>query len=79
MSEIGGPILLLGGLTGISLFLSLHTLALHKYSIMKLQEAFKAANREDRFEEFLLVADRLAITCSFLRLLANTGILLILF
>lgn len=78
MNEVGGSILLLGGLTLVSLFLSLNALALHQYSVLKLQEAFKAAGREQWFEEFLKDADRLTITCSFLRLLANAGILLIL-
>lgn len=78
MDEVGGSIVFLGVLAGISLFLSLNALALHGFSVMKLQEAFKAAGSEDRFEKFLLVADRLTITCSFLRLLANAGILLIL-
>ncbi len=79
MNEIAGPILLLGGLTLISLFLSLNMLALHQYSVMKLQESFKTAGREERFEAFLKGTNRLTITCSFLRLLVNAGILLVLF
>lgn len=76
MGDVAGSILLLGGLTLISLFLSLNMLALHNFSVLKLQETFKSAGREDRFEEFMRIHEQLTITCSFLRLLANAAILL---
>lgn len=78
MNETAGWILLLSGLTGASLFLSLNALALQNFSVLKLQEGFKAAGRENRFDEFLRLSERLALTCSFLRMLTNVAILLIL-
>lgn len=77
-SETVGLLLLLGGLTGVSLFLSLNTLAMQNFSILKLQDRFKAAGREERFDEFLKIVDRLTLTCSFLRMLTNASILLVL-
>ncbi len=76
MSETAGWILLLCGLTGASLFLSLNALALQNFSVLKLQEGFKAARREKHFDEFLRLNERLALTCSFLRMLVNVAILL---
>ncbi|HPY77103.1 MAG TPA: hemolysin family protein [Anaerohalosphaeraceae bacterium] len=78
MSDVTGSILLLSGLTLLSLFLSLNNQALQNFSMLKLQEAFRRAGREDRVEELLRIEDRLTIACSILRLLANAGILLIL-
>lgn len=76
MSETAGLLVLLGFLTGLSLFFSLNAQALHNFSILKLQDRFKAAGREERFDQFLKIADRLALTCSFLRMLTNASILL---
>lgn len=76
MSETAALILLLGCLTGLSLFFSLNTLALQNFSVLKLQERFKSAGREGQFDEFLKSADRLMFTCSFLRMLTNASILL---
>jgi len=78
VNETAGWILLLSGLTGASLFLSLNALALQNFSVLKLQERFRAAGRENRFDEFLRISERLALTCSFLRMLINVAILLIL-
>jgi putative hemolysin len=78
VNDVTGSILLLAGLTLISLFLSLNTQALHNFSILKLQEMFRRAGREDRFEEFLRITDRLTIACSILRMISNAGILLML-
>lgn len=76
MSDTAILLLLLGGLTGLSLFLSLNALALQNFSVLKIQDRFKAAGREERFDEFLKIADRLTLTCSFLRMLTNASILL---
>ncbi len=76
MDEVGSSVLLLSLLTLLSLFFSLNTLALRGFSRLKLQEAFKAAGREDRVEDFLHHAERLTLACSFFRLLSNAGILL---
>lgn len=76
MSDTAALLLMLGCLTGLSLFLSLNALALQNFSVLKLQDRFKAAGREERFDEFLKSADQLMFTCSFLRMLTNASILL---
>ena len=75
MDDVGWSVLALTALTGVSLFYALNNLALRSYSYVKLQDAFKAHNRESRLDRFVEKNEQMIITCSLLRLIANTGIL----
>jgi CBS domain containing-hemolysin-like protein len=79
MHEIGWLVLLICLLTGASLFFSLNNLALRTFSRVKLQEAFKAANKETLVDNFVENVEKLVLTCSLFTLLANIGILFALF
>jgi putative hemolysin len=72
-------VLLICLFTGVSLFFSLNNLALRTFSRLKLQEAFKAANKEVLVDNFVENVEKLILTCSLFTLLANIAILLLLF
>jgi len=78
VDEVGSSILLLCILTLTSLFFTLNSQSLRSFSRVKLQEAFKKAGREDRIETLIANAEKLAITCSSLRVFCNAGIIFIL-
>ena len=78
MEAIVWPILIIGSLAGLSLFFSLNNLAIRTFSRFKLQEAFAVAGKQNRIDEFLARAEKLALTCSFFRLMSGVGILLVL-
>jgi CBS domain containing-hemolysin-like protein len=63
----------------VSLFFSLNNLALRTFSRLKLQEAFKAANKEALVDNFVANVEKLILTCSLFTLLADIAILLLLF
>ena len=75
MDEVGSSILLLCILTLTSLFFTLNGQSLRSFSRVKLQEAFKKAGREDRLDTLIANAEKLALTCSSLRLFCNAGII----
>ncbi len=64
---------------GGSLFFSLNNLALRTFSRVKLQEAFKAANKEAVVDDFIGNVEKLILTSSLFRVIANIGIVLGLF
>lgn len=66
-------------LVGGSLFFSLNNLSLRTFSRVKLQEAFKAANKEAIVDDFIGDVEKLILASSLFRLIANIGILLGLF
>ena len=82
MSYIGWVVLLICFLAGGTLFFSVNTVALRIFSRVKLQEAFKAANKktdpEDLTERLVANAERLILSCSLYRLIFNMCILLLL-
>ena len=78
MDEVGSSILLLCILTLTSLFFTLNGQSLRSFSRVKLQEAFKKAGREDRIETLIANAEKLALTCSSLRVFCNAAIVFIL-
>ena len=82
MSYVGWVVLLIFLLTGGTLFFSLNAVALRIFSRVKLQEAFKAANKKGTPEKLAnqLVenAEELILTCSLYRLILNMCILLLL-
>jgi putative hemolysin len=65
-------------LTGGSLFFSVNAIALRMFSHVKLQEAFKAINKEDLADRLAGDAENLILTCSLWRLILNMCILLLL-
>ena len=78
MDDVGWSIVLLCLCTAASLFFALNTLALRSFSRMKLQEAFRQAGREAQVEAFLRRVEPLTLTCGFMRVAANTAIILLL-
>jgi len=79
LDEVGWLVLLICLLAGGSVFFSLNNLALRTFSRVKLQEAFKAANKEAIVDSFIGNVEKLILTSSLFRLIANIGILLGLF
>jgi len=71
-------VLLICLLAGGTLFFSVNTVALRIFSRVKLQDAFKAANKEDLTDSLAENAEKLVLACSLYRLIANCCILLLL-
>jgi len=76
--SIGWVILLICLLAGGALFFSVNAAALRIFSLAKLQDALKAANRENLTDNLVGNAEKLILTCSLYRLIANCCILLLL-
>jgi len=79
LEEVGWLVLLICICAGGSLFFSLNNLALRTFSRVKLQEAFKAANKEAVVDDFIGNVEKLILTSSLFRVIANIGIVLGLF
>jgi len=79
---VGWAVLLICLLAGGTLFFSVNAIALRTFSHVKLQEAFKAANKkatpEELTEQLAEKAEELILTCSLYRLIFNMCILLLL-
>jgi CBS domain containing-hemolysin-like protein len=78
---VGWAVLLICLFVGATLFFSVHAIALRSFSRLRLQEAFKTADGEERPELVEAVtdnADRLSLACSFYRLVFNFCSLLLL-
>ncbi len=82
MGFIGWAVLLICLLAGGTLFFSVNAAALRIFSHLKLQEAFKAANKntnpDELTEQLAENAEKLILTCSLYRLIFNMCILLLL-
>ncbi len=81
MGFIGWAVLLTCLFVGATLFFSVNAIALRSFSRLRLQEAFKAENGEERPKLVDAVtdnADRLILACSFYRLVFNFCALLLL-
>ena len=78
MSFIGWVVLLIFLLTGGALFFSVNAIALRTFSRVKLQNAFKAANKEDLTDGLVKNAEKLILACSLYRLILNMCVLLLL-
>ena len=78
MSFIGWIVLLIFLLTGGALFFSVNAIALRTFSRVKLQNAFKAANKEDLTDGLVKNAEKLILACSLYRLILNMCVLLLL-
>jgi putative hemolysin len=78
VSYVGWTILLICLLAGGTLFFSVNTAALRIFSRIKLQDAFKAAGKEDLTANLAKNAEKLVLACSLYRLIFNMCILLLL-
>ncbi len=78
MDDVGWSVLGIVLLAGVSVFYSLNRFALRTFSFVKLQEAFKEANKESRLDAFVEKTENFIVVCSLLRLIANIAILVIL-
>ena len=78
MSNVAPSVLLICLLAGGTLFFSVNVIALRIFSRIKLQDAFKAANKENLTDSLVENAEKLILTCSLYRLIANCSILLLL-
>ncbi len=82
MGYTGWAALLICFLAGGTLFFSVNAFALRIFSHVKLQEAFKAANKkknpDELAEQLAEKSDELILTCFFYRLILNVCILLLL-
>ncbi|MHC4646419.1 MAG: hypothetical protein ACYTBJ_13040, partial [Planctomycetota bacterium] len=76
MTYSGWVILVILLLTGGTLFFSANAAALRMFSRLKLQEAFKAAGKENLTDLLAENAEGLILTCSLYRLVFNMGIIL---
>jgi len=79
VSYVGWAVLLICLFTGGTLFFSVNTIALRMFSHVKLQQALKAANKENLTDSLVKDAEKLILTCSLYRLIFNMCILLLLF
>jgi len=77
--SIGWIVLLICVLAGATLFFSVNAIALRIFSRAKLQEAFKAVNKEKRSDALVEKAEKLILTCSLYRLILNISLLFLLF
>ena len=82
MGYVGWAVLLMCLLAGGTLFFSVNAVALRTFSLVKLQEAFKAAKKnadsKDLAERLGENTERLILTCSLFGLIFNMCILLLL-
>ncbi len=81
MGFIGWAVLLTCLFVGATLFFSVNAIALRVFSRVRLQEAFKTANGEERphlVDKLVEDADKLILMCSFYRLVFNFCALLLL-
>ena len=81
MDYVGWVVLLICLLTGGTLFFSVNAIALRTFSRVRLQDAFKTANKkrsaEELTERLVENAEGLILTCSLYRLVFNMCILLL--
>jgi len=76
MDGTGWTILLIILLAMLSLFFSLHSIAMRSIPKVVLYEAFRKAGREEKTEAYFQQSEAMYLTCGFLRLVCNSGILL---
>jgi|FrelakmetLWP11LW_1041352.scaffolds.fasta_scaffold06042_3 CBS domain containing-hemolysin-like protein len=75
LDNTGILILLVAGLTALSMFFSLNTLAMRNITKIKLRDAFRSTGKEDRLDAFLERSEAMSLACGFFRLLCNSGII----
>jgi putative hemolysin len=75
---LGWIVLVICVLAGATLFFSVNTIALRIFSRAKLQDAFKAVNKEERADTLVENAEKLILACSLYRLILNMVLMLLL-
>ncbi len=75
---LGWFVLLICLLAGGALFFSVNAIALRIFSRAKLQDAFKAVNKENLADALVENAEKLILTCSLYRLILNMALMLVL-
>jgi len=78
MDDVGWRWLLIVLFAVGSLFFSVAAIALRTFSRVKLQEIFKADGREHLADKFVDDAEKLTLSCSLYRLIANIGLVILL-
>lgn len=76
--SLGWIVLLICVLAGATLFFSVNAIALRIFSRAKLQDAFKALNKEERADALVENAEKLILACSLYRLILNMALMLLL-
>ena len=76
--SLAGFIICLFFLTLATMFFSVNAITLRIFSRVRLQEAFKALNKEELTEKLVQNAEKLLLSCSLYQLLLNICILLLL-
>jgi CBS domain containing-hemolysin-like protein len=76
MDGTGWTILIITLLTMLSLFFSLHSIAMRSIPKVVLYEAFRKAGKEEKSESYFQQSESMYLTCGFMRLVCNSGILL---
>ena len=74
----GGLAMLFFVFAAASVFFALLTLALRSLSRVKLLEAFRNADKEAMFDDFMRHVEPMMLTCGFFRMAANAAIILLL-
>ena len=78
MDDVAWSIILVCIFAGASLFFSLNGLALRTFSRVKLQDAFKQKKKEELFDSFMESNESLLLTCLLFKLIADTGVVIVL-
>ncbi len=78
MDDVGWQVLYICLFTAVSLFFSLHNMTLRDFSRVKLAESFRGNNKAQRVEVFVEKVEDYTLICSFLRILSNLAIILLL-
>jgi CBS domain containing-hemolysin-like protein len=60
------------------MFFSLNSIALRTFSLLKLQEAFKARHKEQLLESFIENSEKITLACSLIAAIANIAVLALL-
>ena len=76
MDGTGWTIIIIVLLTLSSLFFSLHSIAMRSVPKVILYGAFRKVGKEEKTEAFFQQSESLYLTCGFIRLVCNAGILL---
>ena len=78
MGEVGWSLSAICALAGLAMFFSLNSIALRTFSLLKLQEAFKARHKEQLLESFIENSEKITLACSLIAAIANIAVLALL-
>jgi CBS domain containing-hemolysin-like protein len=78
VGEVGWSLSAICVLAGLAMFFSLNSIALRTFSLLKLQEAFKARHKEQLLESFIENSEKITLACSLIAAIANIAVLALL-